>query len=196
MIVLVLGGARSGKSAVAEARAAALAGDGAVTYLATAVVDPSDTDMAERVAAHQARRPSTWTTREVGIDLADVLRRVHGVALVDGLGTWLAGHGDRSARRGGAERSATEADEGALTDALTERSGDTVVVSDEVGLGVHPSTEAGRAFRDRLGLVNQAVAVAADEVLLVVAGRALALDRVGARTEAQRTPAATKRASR
>ena len=58
-----------------------------------------------------------------------------------------------------------------------DHDGDVIVVSDEVGLGVHPSTEAGRRFRDALGLVNQAVAAVADEVLLVVAGRALRLDR-------------------
>lgn len=166
MIVLVLGGARSGKSAVAEARTTALAGDGPVTYLATSIVDPADHDMAERVAQHQARRPSAWTTLEVGADLVSPLRGVEGVVLVDGLGAWLAAH------RG------AEADGGALSAVLSERSHDTVVVSDEVGLGVHPSSEAGRIFRDELGLINQTVAAAADEVLLVVAGRALPLERV------------------
>lgn len=164
MIVLVLGGARSGKSAVAEARAAALAGDEPVTYLATAVVDAGDTDMVERIADHQARRPSAWRTLDVGADLTGTLAQLEGTALVDGLGTWLAAH-----RLG-------TVDEDGLVAALTRRAGDTVVVSDEVGLGVHPSSESGRAFRDRLGLVNQAVAAAADEVVLVVAGRTLALD--------------------
>jgi adenosyl cobinamide kinase/adenosyl cobinamide phosphate guanylyltransferase len=68
-------------------------------------------------------------------------------------------------------------DGAALCRALTERTGDSVVVSEEVGLGVHPSSAAGRRFRDALGTVNQDVAEVADQVLLVVAGRALPLHR-------------------
>jgi adenosyl cobinamide kinase/adenosyl cobinamide phosphate guanylyltransferase len=68
------------------------------------------------------------------------------------------------------------ADSTALCEALTRRRGDTVVVSEEVGLGVHPATEAGRRFRDQLGALNQAVAEIADRVLLVVAGRVLRLE--------------------
>ncbi len=67
-------------------------------------------------------------------------------------------------------------DTAGLCGALTERLGDTVVVSDEVGLGVHPTSEAGRRFRDALGLVNQAVAACADKVLLVIAGRVVPLE--------------------
>jgi len=121
--------------------------------------------MPERVAAHRARRPSTWNTIEAS-DLVGVLSSVVGTVLVDSLTTWVAG------------AAGFEADIDALCRALSSRSGDTVVVSDEVGLGVHPSTEVGRAFRDALGLVNQAVAAVADEVLLVVAGRALVLGAV------------------
>jgi adenosylcobinamide kinase / adenosylcobinamide-phosphate guanylyltransferase len=156
-VTLVLGGARSGKSAFAERRA----GSGSVTYVATG----DAADMPERVAAHRARRPSSWTTVEV-IDLVAVLSATTGTVLVDSLTTWLA----RAAR--------FEVDVDGLCRALSSRAGDTVVVSDEVGLGVHPSTEVGRAFRDALGLVNQTVAAVADEVLLVVAGRALVLDAV------------------
>jgi adenosyl cobinamide kinase/adenosyl cobinamide phosphate guanylyltransferase len=65
----------------------------------------------------------------------------------------------------------------ALCDALRARAGDAVLVSEEVGLGVHPSSEAGRRFRDALGALNVAVAEVADEVLLVVAGRVLPLER-------------------
>ncbi|HTJ74623.1 MAG TPA: bifunctional adenosylcobinamide kinase/adenosylcobinamide-phosphate guanylyltransferase [Acidimicrobiales bacterium] len=156
-VTLVLGGARSGKSAFAERRA----GPGSVTYVATG----DAADMPERVAAHRARRPSTWNTIEAS-DLVGVLSSVVGTVLVDSLTTWVAG------------AAGFEADIDALCRALSSRSGDTVVVSDEVGLGVHPSTEVGRAFRDALGLVNQAVAAVADEVLLVVAGRALVLGAV------------------
>ena len=157
MITLVLGGARSGKSAVAER----LAGDGAVTYVATAVA----ADMPERVAAHRDRRPPAWTTVETD-DLPGALDAAEGTVLVDSLTAWVA------------RATGFTVDVEALCRSLSARTGDTVVVSDEVGLGVHPSTEAGRLFRDALGLVNQAVADAADEVLLVVAGRLLHLDRI------------------
>ena len=166
MIVLVLGGARSGKSVVAEHRSADLAGaDGAVTVIATAVV--TDDDMAARVAEHRARRPPAWATFEAGARLAGALIAVRGVALVDSLGTWVAGAPDMR----------VDIDE--LCNAVTGRGDDTVVVSEEVGMGVHRSSEAGRRFRDALGSVNQAVAAIADEVLLVVAGRTLALDGGG-----------------
>ena len=162
MITLVLGGARSGKSAVAERIAAGLPGP--VTYVATASVDPGDEDHVARVAAHVARRDPTWTTLEVGAGLVDALRTTTGTVLVDSLGTWVAGLLD------------TDPDVGELCDVLARRTGDAVLVSDEVGLGVHPSSEAGRRFRDALGEVNVAVAAAADEVLLVVAGRVLPLE--------------------
>ena len=161
MIVLVLGGARSGKSAVGERLADGLAGGGPVTVVATAVV--GDDDMAARVAAHRARRPPHWATVETGPDLVGAVGRAEGTVLVDALGTWLAG------------ASGLTVDAAALCDALASRRGPTVVVSDEVGLGVHPATEAGRRFRDALGELNGAVARVADEVLLVVAGRALRL---------------------
>ena len=85
--------------------------------------------------------------------------------LVDSLGTWLTGHDD------------LDADVEGLSAALRARTGDSVVVSEEVGLGVHPSSELGRRFRDALGEVNTAVAAVADGVLLVVAGRVLPLER-------------------
>ena len=164
MITLVLGGARSGKSAVAEACASRAAPP--VTYLATGVV--TDDDMAARIAVHQARRPPDWSTVEAPPDLPGALRALDGTVLLDALGTWVAAAGpdlvDDAAVAG-------------LCRALAERPGDTVVVSDEVGLGVHPSSEVGRRFRDVLGDVNQRVAAVADEVLLVVAGRVLPLGR-------------------
>jgi adenosyl cobinamide kinase/adenosyl cobinamide phosphate guanylyltransferase len=172
VIVLVLGGTRSGKSAVAERLAAGLAGDGAATVLATAVVAEGDADMAARVSAHRARRPPSWSTVETGPDLVGALRSVTGTAVVESVGTWVAGQPDLAADAEG------------LCAALRARAGDTVVVSEEVGLGVHPSSAAGRRFRDVLGEVNQAVASLADHVLVVVAGRAMPLapvdDLVGA----------------
>ena len=160
MITLVLGGARSGKSAVAERLAARLAEP--ITYVATATI--TDDEFAARIARHRDRRPSEWTTIEAGEHLVATVRETNGTVLIDALGPWVAANDDF----------AVDAD--ALVAALTSRSGDSVIVSEEVGLGVHPSTEVGRAFRDVLGDVNRAVAEVADEVLLVVAGRVLPLD--------------------
>lgn len=165
MITLVLGGARSGKSAVAEHLATQVAERRPVTYVATGVVSGTDADFAARVAAHRARRPSTWRTVEAGADLVGALHHLEPSAtvLVDALGTWVGAQPD------------LVVDVDALLAALA-RPGPTVVVSDEVGLGVHPSSELGRRFRDVLGDVNRAVAAVADEVLLVIAGRVLPLD--------------------
>jgi len=161
MITLVLGGTRSGKSAVAE-KIAASSGD-PVTYVATGWA--SDPAMAERIAAHRARRPEHWATLEViAHDLAHSIRGLKDTVLVDSLGTWVAAHRD------------FELDIDPLLHALTKRKGDTVLVSDEVGLGVHPSTDVGQRFRDALGSVNLAVAEVSDRVLLVIAGRALTLE--------------------
>ena len=159
MITLVLGGSRSGKSAVAERIAADAATS--VTYVATAQVH--DDDFADRVALHRDRRPAEWTTLEVGADLAVALASIDGVALVDSLGTWVAGVHD------------FEVDVDALCRVLARRTDPTVLVSDEVGMGVHPETAVGRQFRDALGAVNQAVAAIAEDVVLVVAGRSLHL---------------------
>jgi adenosyl cobinamide kinase/adenosyl cobinamide phosphate guanylyltransferase len=163
VITLVLGGARSGKSAVAEQLVRRLPEP--VTYVATAAVDPEDSDHVARVAAHRLRRDASWTTVEAGsAALAGVLRSTEGSVLVDSLGTWVTGH------------DGLDPDIAELCAALTARQGDTVVVSEEVGLGVHPSSELGRRFRDALGEVNVAAAAVADTVLLVVAGRVLPLE--------------------
>jgi adenosyl cobinamide kinase/adenosyl cobinamide phosphate guanylyltransferase len=164
VIVLVLGGARSGKSAYAERRAASFPEP--VSYVATACVD-GDADLAARIDEHRARRPPSWSTIESGPDVPGVLRATRGTVVLDALGPWVAAAPD------------FDVDAGALCDALAARHGDTVVVSEEVGLGVHPSTAAGQQFRDALGEVNQVVAAVADEVVLVLAGRALRLEPAG-----------------
>jgi len=167
VITLVLGGARSGKSAVAEGLASTLAGgDGAVTYIATAIAR-GDADFAARIRAHQNRRPASWSTVEAGADLVGALGSLDddAVVLVDSLGTWV----------GAQPELAVDIDD--LVATLRARMGPLVLVSDEVGLGVHPSTAAGLRFRDTLGELNVAVAEIADDVLLVVAGRVLPLER-------------------
>jgi adenosyl cobinamide kinase/adenosyl cobinamide phosphate guanylyltransferase len=170
VITLVLGGARSGKSEVGERLALGLPPP--VTYLATARVTDHDDDLAARVAAHRRRRPAGWRTVEPPEDPIACLGRLDGTVLLDALGPWVAaclGEGDAV----GDGRVAV--DGAPLCRALLGREGDTVVVSEEVGLGVHPSTEAGRRFRDVLGPLNQRVAAVADRVVLVVAGQVLAL---------------------
>ena len=164
-VTLVLGGTHSGKSTIAERLVAELAsrGGGTVTYVATASV--TDEEMARRVAAHRARRPTTWRTVELAssAELPAVLAQLDGSVLVDSLGTWVASAPD------------LDVDAQALVHALKVRSGSTVLVSEEVGLAVHPATAVGRAFVDALGHLNQTMAAMAERVLLVVAGRALEL---------------------
>lgn len=174
MLSLVLGGARSGKSEVAERLAARLATEAAasVTYVATAVSGQGDDDFDERIAVHRARRPYGWRTLEVraGVALGHALL-TGDVVLVDSLGTWVAGHSGFT----------VGADE--LLAALERRRSaatPTVLVSDETGLGVHPETALGLAFRDALGSLNRRVAELADDVSLVVAGRVLLLPRENA----------------
>ncbi|HZQ78461.1 MAG TPA: bifunctional adenosylcobinamide kinase/adenosylcobinamide-phosphate guanylyltransferase [Acidimicrobiia bacterium] len=158
VITLVLGGVRSGKSEVAER----LAGPGPGTYLATGLVAPGDGDFAARVARHRARRPPAWSTVEEPRAVPAVLSRLHGPVLLDALGTWIA-------------NDIARADIDGLVAALVSRPGDTVVVSEEVGLGVHPVSEVGRQFADRLGEANRRIAEVADRCLLVVAGRVIDL---------------------
>lgn len=156
-VTLVLGGARSGKSELAES----LVGDSAV-YVATAVVG-DDADLAARVALHVGRRPGGWSTLET-LDLPAALATHAGsTMLIDSLGTWVAAAPDFAP------------DIDRVTAALRTHTGDVVLVSDEVGMGVHPETEVGRRFRDALGTVNRRVADVADRVVLVVAGRVIEL---------------------
>ncbi len=165
MITLVLGGARSGKSAFAERLAAASGRP--VVYVATAT-SGGDADFAERIRIHRERRPADWATAEPGAGLVAFLEqdasRSASTLLIDSLGTWVAAHPGFAADGPG------------LCRALAARPGDSIVVSEEVGLGVHPSTEIGGRFRDALGAVNQSVAAVAGAAYLVVAGRALPLE--------------------
>ena len=164
--VLVLGGSRSGKSAHAESL---LAGRADVTYLAASRPAPDDAEWAARVAAHRARRPSTWTTLETTAP-SDLPR--DGAILVDSSTTWVAALMDENGiwtdDPDAPERLAARCD--ALVDAWTTTAAHVVAVSDEVGLGVVPGTRSGRLFRDTLGEVNQRLAGTADEVWFVVAG--------------------------
>jgi adenosylcobinamide kinase/adenosylcobinamide-phosphate guanylyltransferase len=170
--VLVLGGARSGKSAHAERL---LLAEPAVTYVATGPTPPGDEEWAARVAAHRQRRPARWRTVETA-DLAAVLRSERGPLLVDCVSTWLAGLLDRSGAFAPDAGDPAEVDArvGAAIDELVAAWAGTqalvVAVSSEVGSGVVPATAAGRRFRDDLGRLNALLAEAADDVWLVTAG--------------------------
>jgi adenosyl cobinamide kinase/adenosyl cobinamide phosphate guanylyltransferase len=172
--VLLLGGARSGKSEQAELR---LAGEPEVTYVATgAAGDAGDLEWAARVAAHRARRPAWWRTAET-TDLARVLNEARGALLIDGIGTWLAAVMDECGAWDGSARSAALlADRiAALAIAWRQTGAHVVAVSDEAGLGVVPATPAGRRFRDELGRLNQLLAAESEEAELIVAGRVVPL---------------------
>ena len=183
--VLLLGGARSGKSREAELR---LAGEPEVTYVAAAGrAAADDAAWADRVAAHRSRRPGWWRTVET-TDVAAVLRAATGAVLIDSIGTWLAAVMDECGawhRREDEGESESES-EGTATSSLARRigeligawrdtSGRVVAVSDEAGSGVVPGTESGRMFRDELGRLNQLLAAESEEAILVVAGRVLPL---------------------
>ncbi|OLM13291.1 Nicotinate-nucleotide--dimethylbenzimidazole phosphoribosyltransferase [Pseudonocardia sp. Ae505_Ps2] len=173
---LVLGGTRSGKSRHAEELLEGLPCDAAVRYLATGRRIPGDTDWDARIAAHAARRPAHWTTEEVvGTELATALARP-GPVLVDDLATWLTGVlDDAGTWAAPVVPAGVDAAVDGLVSAVAAAPGPLVLVSAETGLGVVPDTRAGRLFRDRLGELNAAVARVCDDVVLVVAGRALAL---------------------
>lgn len=164
-VSLVLGGARSGKSAYAERLCPA----GGV-YVATAA--PADHEMADRIRHHRARRGPAWTTIEEPLDLAGVLSMAAPgrPLLIDCLTLWLSNL--LEAGRDVAAETTT------LTQALRAAATPVVLVSNEVGMGIVPSTPLGRAFRDHAGQLNQAVAAVADRVVLVIAGLPLVLKDV------------------
>ena len=166
---LILGGARSGKSR--HALTLARAWPGRVAFVATA--EARDADLAARIACHRAERPAAWTTVEEPRDLVKACAetaRVANLLVVDCLTLWIAnrmlgGDGDAAILAG--------ADD--LARFMGARRAALILVSNEVGEGVHPPTSDGLRYRDLLGQVNQRVAAAADEVTLMVAGIPLAI---------------------
>jgi adenosylcobinamide kinase/adenosylcobinamide-phosphate guanylyltransferase len=159
-VTLVLGGARSGKSRYAEALVMALPPPW--TYVATA--HALDGEMAARIAAHRARRNAGWHTIEAPHDVVGALTSApaNAAILVDCLTLWLSNRMLANADLDG------EMD--VLDNALTQRAGVAVLVSNEVGFGIVPDNALARRFRDLQGRLNQRLAARADRVVLLVAG--------------------------
>jgi adenosylcobinamide kinase/adenosylcobinamide-phosphate guanylyltransferase len=166
---LVLGGARSGKSRIAEGLAYDAAGPGgALVYVATA--EPLDGEMRARIATHRARRGDGWRTIDAPLAVAAAIEaeaRPGAAVLVDCLTLWLSNlmHLGRD----------VDAETAGLVAALAAARGPVVLVANEVGLGIVPENALARAFRDHAGRVNQAVAAAAGRAILVAAGLPLTL---------------------
>jgi adenosylcobinamide kinase / adenosylcobinamide-phosphate guanylyltransferase len=174
--ILITGGVRSGKSRYAETLLAAAS---EVTYVAAGPQpDPAaDAEWAARIADHRARRPAHWTTLETS-DVAAALRNASGAILVDCLGTWLTAMIDRlgtweqplASWQGDFEDQLNE-----LMTAWQKRRGLAIAVTNEVGWGLVSPYRSGRVFTELLGQVNQEMAAASDEVIMIIAGRALRL---------------------
>lgn len=167
---LVLGGARSGKSALAERLALASGQD--VVYVATA--HAGDDEMAARIAHHRTRRPASWTTVEEGVHLADTLRQWCApgrIVLVDCLTLWLT-----NVLFPAEGQSPFAAERAALLAWLDEPPlGDVVFVANEVGLGIVPLGAVSRSFVDEAGRLNQDIAARCERAMFVAAGLPLAL---------------------
>jgi adenosylcobinamide kinase/adenosylcobinamide-phosphate guanylyltransferase len=164
--LLVLGGARSGKSRFAQAQAEALSGD--LIYLATA--QAFDSEMEERIARHRATRGPRWRTIDAPIALAAAITdhsRPDAVILVDCLTLWA------SNLLLGEEDAATAIT--ALTSAIAHAPGRIILVTNEVGLGIVPDNPLARRFRDMAGDINQAVAACVDSAIFVAAGLPMVL---------------------
>ncbi|MCK1636815.1 bifunctional adenosylcobinamide kinase/adenosylcobinamide-phosphate guanylyltransferase [Bradyrhizobium sp. 157] len=159
-IILITGGARSGKSRRAEVRVCAFSGQ--PFYIATA--EALDNEMGERIARHRARRGKEWIEREVPLDLVQALVETdgRGARLVDCLTLWLSNllHAERNWLQ----------EASLLADVLARQRSPVIMVTNEVGLGIVPDNALARAFRDAAGILNQTIASVADEVELVVAG--------------------------
>ncbi len=171
-MIFITGGARSGKSALAEKLA--LEGGG-VTYIATA--EPGDAEMKARIDEHRRRRPPSWKTVEATRGLPGAIQQAleeGGTVLVDCLTVYLSNllTADPNIAAGGAmvKLFSDEVEQVAAACRLENGSGKLIVVSNEVGLGIVPESPLGRFFRDVAGLANQKLAALADEVYLCVSG--------------------------
>ncbi len=164
-LALILGGARSGKSRYGLG----LAGRCPAPRLFVATCEPRDAEMEARIAAHQRERGSDWTTQEVPLKLAATLKAAQdgfGVILVDCLTMWVSNLLLQEGAPKGRIQTACED----LVAALQKTTTPTILISNEVGMGIVPDNPLGREFRDRAGWLHQRLAQVADLVVLVVAG--------------------------
>ncbi len=168
MYVFLIGGARSGKSALAVKLAQRSTAE--VTVVVTG--EASDAEMVERIRRHRSERPVGWGVIEAPIDLVEAVGRVEdgSFLVLDCLTLWVS-----NLMAAGREESEIVEGAGEVSTALARRGGDGVVVTNEVGSGIVPMTALARAYRDILGRVNALFADAAARSLLVVAGRTLDL---------------------
>jgi len=171
---LILGGARSGKSALAEQLATEVSGN--VIYIATAIQQADDPEMLERIQQHRDRRPSTWKLIEEPLNLSVVIQQNQGEGqclIVDCLTLWLS--------------NLLLLDEGkqfhtqtaALFSVLPEYQGDLILVGNEVGMGIVPMGELSRRFQDESGRLHQQIAALCDRVVFTVAGLPLVMKGEG-----------------
>jgi adenosylcobinamide kinase/adenosylcobinamide-phosphate guanylyltransferase len=168
-LTLLIGGARSGKSSLAVQRAASAE---PVVFIATG--EAGDEEMAARIETHRAERPPEWTTVEEPVEIRAALEAssAESFVILDCLSLWVSNLIGRDW-----DDEAIETEAARVAKAAASRRAPTVVVTNEVGLGVVPTTPLGRRYRDVLGRVNAGFAETADEALFVVAGRALRLER-------------------
>jgi adenosylcobinamide kinase / adenosylcobinamide-phosphate guanylyltransferase len=189
MLTLILGGARSGKSDLAERLAAASGRP--VLFVAT--MEPGDDETRARIAAHRAQRPATWRTVEEPLDVLATLRTHAAVGdfiIVDCATLWVSNLllaqvsdiDDIAPKAARAMIADVDVRACELVEWCMSLDGQVVVVSNEVGAGIVPSYPLGRVFRDALGAVNRTVAERADRVYYLVAGLALELKALGAAT--------------
>ena len=167
-LTVLIGGARSGKSSLAV-RLASASGE-PVTFLATG--EARDDEMAARIEAHRRERPAEWTTVEEPLALGRAVERADGALVVDCLSLWVANALEHD------DPAVVEATAAQVARTAAARAAPTFAVSNEVGLGIVPATVSGRVYRDVLGRVNASWVEASDRAFFVVAGRALALERV------------------
>jgi adenosylcobinamide kinase / adenosylcobinamide-phosphate guanylyltransferase len=178
-LILVTGAARCGKSEWAETLA--IESCKAVTYIATATIDPTDREWQARILRHQQRRPTTWHSVSEIENLAFTISQfqISDCLLIDSLGTWVANSLEQSDSKW--EKLATE-----LLGELTTNLATIILVSEETGWGVVPAYPSGRLFRDRLGMLSRQIGSIASTVYLVTGGHVLNLSELGQKLGVER----------